>query len=60
VLFAPRRHVPRVNTAFGWRFVSDRSRSKLVAQNLFDERVQQHIFGDLIDRKVAAQVSIEF
>jgi hypothetical protein len=31
-----------------------------VAQNLFDEHVQQHIFGDLIDRKLAGQVSVEF
>jgi len=50
----------QVNAAFGWRFVSDRVTLKLVAQNLFDERVQQHIFGDLIDRKVAGQVSIAF
>jgi hypothetical protein len=33
---------------------------KLVAQNLFDEDVQQHIFGDIIGRKLAGQVSFEF
>jgi outer membrane receptor protein involved in Fe transport len=62
VLFA-RASTPaftQVNAAIGWRFVSDRVTLKLVAQNLFDEEVQQHIFGDLIDRKLAGQVSIEF
>jgi outer membrane receptor protein involved in Fe transport len=49
----------QVNAAAGWRFASDRVTFKVVAQNLFDEHVQQHIFGDLLDRKLAAQVSIE-
>jgi outer membrane receptor protein involved in Fe transport len=62
VLFA-RASTPaftQVNAAFGWRFATDRVTLKLVAQNLFDEHVQQHIFGDLIDRKLAGQVSVEF
>ncbi len=50
----------QVNGSLGWRFASDRVTFKLVAQNLFDERVQQHIFGDILDRKLAGQVSIEF
>ena len=49
----------QVNAAVGWRFAQDRVTFKVVAQNLFDEHVQQHIFGDLLDRKVAAQVSFE-
>ena len=62
VLFA-RASTPsftQVNAAFGWRFASDKVALKLIAQNLFDEDVQQHIFGDIIGRKLAAQVSIEF
>jgi outer membrane receptor protein involved in Fe transport len=62
VLFA-RASTPsftQVNAAFGWRFASDKVTLKLVAQNLFDEDVQQHIFGDIIGRKLAGQVSIEF
>jgi hypothetical protein len=39
---------------------SDKVTLKLIAQNLFDEDVQQHIFGDIIGRKIAGQVSIEF
>jgi len=50
----------QVNAAFGWRFVNDRVTFKLVGQNLFDERVQQHIFGDIISRKIAGQVSLQF
>ena len=62
VLFA-RASTPaftQVNAAFGWRFAADRVTLKLVAQNVFDEDVQQHIFGDIIGRKLAGQVSIEF
>jgi hypothetical protein len=50
----------QVNAAVGWRFVADRITFKVVAQNLFDAKVQQHIFGDILSRKVAAQVSYEF
>jgi outer membrane receptor protein involved in Fe transport len=50
----------QVNAAFGWRFVDDRLTFKLVGQNLTDERVQQHIFGDIISRKFAGQVSYQF
>jgi iron complex outermembrane receptor protein len=50
----------QVNAAVGRRFHDDRLTLKLVGQNLFDERVQQHIFGDLIDRKLAGQESFEF
>jgi outer membrane receptor protein involved in Fe transport len=49
-----------LNAAVGWRFVDDRVTFKVVAQNLFDETVQQHIFGDILERKLAGQVSIEF
>jgi iron complex outermembrane receptor protein len=62
VLFAraPTPSFTQVNAAIGWRFAADRVTFKVVAQNLFDEHVQQHIFGDLLDRKLAGQVSIEF
>lgn len=49
----------QVNAAFGWH-AAERVALKLLAQNLFDEDVQLHIFGDMIGRKVAGQVSIEF
>jgi iron complex outermembrane receptor protein len=61
VLFAraPTPSFTQVNAAVGWRFAQNRVTFKVVAQNLFDEDVQQHIFGDIIDRKIAGQVSIE-
>lgn len=50
----------QVNAAFGWRFRDDRFTLKLIGQNLFDERVQQHIFGDIIERRLAGQITFEF
>jgi outer membrane receptor protein involved in Fe transport len=62
VLFAraPTQGFTQVNAALGWRLVDDRLTLKLVGQNLFDERVQQHIFGDIIERKLAGQLSFQF
>ena len=62
VLFAraPTEAFTQVNAALGWRFVDDRLTLKLLAQNVFDEHVQQHIFGDILERKLAGQVTIEF
>lgn len=62
VLFAraPTEAFTQVNAAIGWRLANDRLTFKLVGQNLFDERIQQHIFGDIIERKLAGQVSFEF
>jgi iron complex outermembrane receptor protein len=50
----------QVNAAVGWRFSHGHLTLKVFAQNLFDERVQQHVFGDIISRKVAGQVSYKF
>jgi iron complex outermembrane receptor protein len=50
----------QVNASVGWRFRDDSLTFKLIGQNLFDEELQQHIFGDIIDRKIAAQVAVSF
>lgn len=50
----------QVNATLGWRFRNERFSLKLIAQNVFDQRVQQHIFGDILSRKVAAQISYTF
>ena len=50
----------QVNGSVGWRFRGDQLTFKLIGQNLFDERLQQHIFGDIIERKIAGQVSFTF
>lgn len=50
----------QLNGSVGWRFRQDSLTVQLIGQNLTDERVQQHIFGDIIERKLAGQVSIEF
>ena len=62
VLFAqaPTDSFAQLNASVGWHLRDDSMTIKLIGQNLFDETVQQHIFGDFIDRKIAAQVSISF
>jgi outer membrane receptor protein involved in Fe transport len=62
VLFAraPTDAFTQVNASVGWRFRDDSLTLKLIGQNIFDERLQQHIFGDIIDRRLDAQVSLSF
>lgn len=49
-----------VNLNLGVRLAGEKVTLSLLAQNLFDEAVQQHLFGDIIRRKVAAQLRIDF
>jgi len=62
VLFAraPTDAFTQVNASVGWRFREDSLTLKLIGQNIFDDELQQHIFGDIIDRRIDAQVSISF
>ncbi len=48
-----------VNTSVGVRF-GDTTTLSVSAYNLFDEDVQQHIFGDLISRRVVGQLLFRF
>ncbi|MDX1561600.1 MAG: TonB-dependent receptor, partial [Gammaproteobacteria bacterium] len=49
-----------VNASIGWRFNNESISVKLTGQNLFDEEYQSHIFGDIIDRRLDAQVSFSW
>ena len=50
----------QLNASIGWRFRDESLTLKIIGQNLTDEAVQQHIFGDIIDRKIAGQISVSF
>jgi outer membrane receptor protein involved in Fe transport len=50
----------QVGVTVGWRFRDDRVMLKVIGQNVFDERVQQHIFGDLLSRRFEGQLSVRF
>jgi iron complex outermembrane receptor protein len=49
-----------VNGAFGRRWMDDRITTTLKVNNIFDEEVQQHIFGDIIQRSWYAEVMFNF
>jgi outer membrane receptor protein involved in Fe transport len=50
----------QVGATLGWRFPGDRLQIKGIAQNLFDAHVQQHIFGDILSRRLEAEISYRF
>jgi outer membrane receptor protein involved in Fe transport len=49
-----------VNLGLGVRLLDERLTLEVIGANVFDERVQQHIFGDLISRKVTGQIGFRF
>lgn len=48
------------NLTLGYHLVPDRIVLSIVGNNIFDEDVQQHVFGDLIERKLSAQLRFSF
>lgn len=48
------------NVGFGMRLMEDQMQISITAQNVTDEEVQQHVFGDIISRKITGQVSFRF
>ncbi|KAB2960961.1 MAG: TonB-dependent receptor [Thermoanaerobaculia bacterium] len=50
----------QVNAAIGVRLLDERMTLSIIGANVFDEEVQQHIFGDFISRKVTGQLGFRF
>jgi outer membrane cobalamin receptor len=48
------------NLSFGARFNNDKVKLTVIGTNLFDEDFQSHIFGDVIPRKVSAELRFTF
>ena len=55
--WGPTDSFTQFNASLGYRF-SDAVSLSVNGQNLTDERVQQHVFGDIISRKVTGVLSI--
>ena len=49
-----------VNAAIGIRLMDERMTLQILGANIFDEDVQQHIFGDIISRKITGQIGFRF
>ncbi|MEO1088367.1 MAG: TonB-dependent receptor, partial [Acidobacteriota bacterium] len=49
-----------VNLSVGWRLMDEKVTLSILGSNIFDEDAQQHIFGDIISRKIVGQVRFEF
>jgi len=49
-----------VNGTFGVRWLNGRLTTTLKVTNLFNQEVQQHIFGDVLKRNITGELSINF
>lgn len=50
----------QVNAAVGVRLLDQRMTLQIIGSNIFDEDVQQHVYGDIISRKITGQVGFNF
>ena len=50
----------QLNLGAGVRFADDRVTLSVQAQNATDEEIQQHVFGDILERKVIGQIRFDF
>ncbi len=57
--WGPTEAYTMTNLTLGWN-ATDWLSLSLIGQNLLDEEVQQHVFGDIISRKVTAQLIFDF
>jgi len=60
LFWAPTDEFVATNLAAGMRFSGNRIVASVNANNVFDERVQQHVWSDIINRKVWAQVILRY
>lgn len=56
----PTEEFTQVNLTVGVRLLNDRLQLSVIGSNIFDEEVQQHIFGDIISRKISGQILWSF
>ena len=49
-----------VDATVGYHFMRDQLTLKLRGVNLLDDTIQQHIFGDIISRRVVAELGFRF
>lgn len=54
-LRGPTDSFTQVNAAFGWRWNEGQYSFGVIGSNIFDEEVQQHLFGDIISRKISGE-----
>jgi len=50
----------QVNGAFGVRWAGDRLTTTVKFNNLFNEEIQSHIFGDILRRQVIGELRVQF
>ena len=49
-----------VNLSVGTRLMDDKITLSVIGVNIFDDEILQHIFGDIISRKITGQLSFNF
>lgn len=56
--WGPTKAFTQVNLAAGVRLMNDRVTLSVLATNVFDARAQQHVFGDIISRRVLGELRL--
>jgi hypothetical protein len=56
----PTEAFTQVNGAFGVRWAGDRVTTTIKFNNLLDEEIQSHVFGDILRRQVIGELRVQF
>lgn len=56
----PTDEFTQLNLGAGVRFAGDKVTLSVQGQNVTDEDIQQHVFGDVLERKVIGQIRFDF
>lgn len=49
-----------MNTTLGLKLNDERATVSLKISNLFDDEVQQHVFGDILSRQVVGELRLSY
>ena len=58
--FGPTDSFTQVNASFGYRWMDGRVTTSIKINNLLNEQIQQHIFGDVLKRSVNFEARFDF
>ncbi len=58
--WGPTKSYRQWNARAGVRLLDNRAMVSVVATNLLDEDIQQHVFGDIIPRKIGGEVRFTY
>ena len=49
-----------INGGFGVKWINDRITTSIKGTNLGNQKIQQHVFGDIVKRQIVGELRVNF